>query len=299
MSVNIFNLKLFFLGTDFSTEFSLIPESSVQFLENPEYPDSSTLHADPSVLYPDSPTQSPDSSSLIHDFPTVVADSTSNRTPRYTCQKCNYTTQKKSNYTTHLKCVHLKEKFPCGICHRLFSNLPQHMRVAHATTQGKLLNEKIRENISENLNSEDLGLKSHLALVPSAAVITSGYSCKLCSQHFATKSDLSLHRKTHKANIKRECEICKKPYSNLEQHVKIVHRKIKNFECVNCRKRFYDNRELRNHHLKSLQTGQCQTISTDQGGKRFPCDQCEYKSKTKTNLTLHIESIHLGNINSS
>ena len=56
---------------------------------------------------------------------------------------------------------------------------------------------------------------------------------------------------------KRECTDCGKLFANLEQHIKIVHKKIKNFECVNCKRRFYDNRELRNHEFQSLLAGQC------------------------------------------
>ena len=163
------------------------------------------------------------------------------------------------------------------------------MRVGHSTTQGKLSNKNRRETLQE-LRPQESRVESH----PTVTQSPPGYSCKLCSQRFTTKSDLSIHRRTHKQNVKRECEICKKLYSNLEQHVKIVHEKIKNFECVNCQQRFYDNRELRNHHLKSLQTGQCQTLTPDQGTKRFPCGQCDYKAKSSTNRTLHIESVHLG-----
>ena len=66
---------------------------------------------------------------------------------------------------------------------------------------------------------------------------------------------------------KRECSDCGKLFANLEQHIKIVHKKIKNFECVNCKRRFYDNRELRNHEFQSLLAGQCRQSNRD--GKFF------------------------------
>ena len=62
---------------------------------------------------------------------------------------------------------------------------------------------------------------------------------------------------------KRECSDCGKLFANLEQHIKIVHKKIKNFECVNCKRRFYDNRELRNHEFQSLLAGQCRQSNRD------------------------------------
>ena len=62
---------------------------------------------------------------------------------------------------------------------------------------------------------------------------------------------------------RRECTDCGKLFANLEQHIKIVHKKIKNFECVNCKRRFYDNRELRNHEFQSLLAGQCRQSNRD------------------------------------
>ena len=221
--------------------------------------------------------------------------------PKYTCDFCKYTTDKKCNLTKHLKCVHYKEKFLCEICNNRFSNLPQHMRVTHLTTQGKLHSQKKRDNSLQSFQNSESGesgrVGSQNISSASRTIDIPDYICKLCSLQFRTRLELTSHKKSHRdKNKKKECEICKKDYSNLEQHIKIVHKKIKNFECVNCKKRFYDNRELRNHHLKSLQTGQCHTsVCTED--KKFSCkvDKCEYKAKTKNNLALHIESVHLGN----
>jgi len=239
---------------------------------------------------------------------------------RYYCEFCSYKTDKKSNYDKHLKCVHLKQKFLCQICHKGFSNLPQHMRVTHLTTEKLVMQNSKQQQLekavlsdSSDVNNMTAGGVMNSQFIDSKLAVSDSRDGLLTSVPGDSVSGSPASRGASSGGIhvprrqlpnaatasgrtehaRKLCTLCNKMYSNLEQHIKIVHKKIKNFECVNCKKRFYDNRELRNHHLKSLQMGQCQLPSVNSQDKKHACDQCEYKSKTKNNLTLHIESVHL------
>jgi hypothetical protein len=58
---------------------------------------------------------------------------------RFKCDYCPYATNKKSNCSMHMRCVHLGEKFSCQVCNKKVANLNQHMRMAHKVfrTQGE------------------------------------------------------------------------------------------------------------------------------------------------------------------
>ena len=44
-----------------------------------------------------------------------------------------------------------------------------------------------------------------------------------------------------------QCEICKKKYTNLSQHINKMHKKTKNAMCEKCGKFFYLHSQLRRH----------------------------------------------------
>ena len=73
-----------------------------------------------------------------------------------------------------------------------------------------------------------------------------------------------------------------------------MHNNTKKYSCQKCQKGFYDNRELRRHHIKYLKTGECQKESSAQVFK-YSCDfdSCSYKSNKKSNMEMHKQSVHL------
>lgn len=156
-------------------------------------------------------------------------------------------------------------KLKCQICNKEVSNLPKHLKTKHAL--------------------DESGFSSVLFL------------CDFCNQTFNKKSELNQHKEINHAVAnpeKKYCDICCKHFANLAQHQKIVHSGVKNFKCQNCQKGFYDNRELRRHHIKFLKNKECKKEVTDVVCK-YNCDfvNCDYKSNKKGNMEMHRESVHL------
>ena len=92
------------------------------------------------------------------------------------------------------------------------------------------------------------------------ALIVDDCSDYMWGRFFNKKSELNQHKEINHAVAnpeKKYCDICCKHFANLAQHQKIVHSGVKNFKCQNCQKGFYDNRELRRHHIKFLKNKEC------------------------------------------
>ena len=183
----------------------------------------------------------------------------------HVCEVCFKVFSKKDHLVRHENIVHKGLRQMCQICNKEFSNLDKHLKTKHSLE----------------------GLPNKVVLLP----------CDYCSQTFTKKSDLNSHKEaSHAMNNpeKKFCNICFKQFSNLAQHHKIVHSKVKNFKCLNCQKGFYDNRELMRHQIKFLKTSECKKEVT-QAVCKYHCtfDNCEYKTNKKGNMAMHKESVHL------
>ena len=170
---------------------------------------------------------------------------------------------KKDHLARHETVVHLGVRQTCPVCNNQFSNLDKHMKTKHGADQSKDL-----------------------------------HTCDLCNKVFNKKSLLTTHQLTvhgvSLASKKETCPFCDKEYTNLHQHIEIVHNNTKKYHCQKCQKGFYDNRELRRHHIKYLKTGECQKEAGAQVFK-YSCDfdNCSYKSNKKSNMEMHKQSVHL------
>ena len=60
------------------------------------------------------------------------------------------------------------------------------------------------------------------------------YFCNLCDYKTLFKSDLIKHDDLVHRKIKKTCQECGKQVANLPEHVRMVHRKEKNFKCSYC-----------------------------------------------------------------
>ena len=187
--------------------------------------------------------------------------------PEYICNICLKAFSKKDHLTRHETVVHFGVRQTCPYCQQQFSHLDRHIKTKHTQTNPK----------------------------ESVKVL---YPCNLCNKVFNKRSVLNTHKETihgiQLPNYKQTCQYCGKGFANLSQHIDIVHNISKKFSCQKCHKQFYDNRELRRHHIKYLKTGVCEK-EVSQENFRFACDFdfCTYKSNKKSNMEMHRQSVHL------
>lgn len=135
----------------------------------------------------------------------------------FVCEHCGKSfksneTMKKHWYT------HVPELMPyiCKICPRKFP------------TKHKLKEHTMRHE----------GIKNHV--------------CTLCGLRKTTGHELKVHMRNHTKDKVYTCEFCPKIFSNmtyLTQHVKVVHRGVKEFKCTLCDKSFARSETLKHHTM--------------------------------------------------
>jgi len=124
------------------------------------------------------------------------------------CTQCDKTFHDSQSLKKHVEAVHLKLKRVCPLCGSTVSCLSAHMNAVHADVRN--------------------------------------FPCDMCDKKFKSNYDLTRHRDSVHLGNKAECPMCGKRISNLNQHIRVVHKQIK-FNCSLCIKKYNTRSELQKH----------------------------------------------------
>ncbi len=136
-----------------------------------------------------------------------------------TCPQCDGTFLDQACLTLHIKRVHKTSRVPCPVCAKEY---------------------KGKRNLSEHLKIHTKRKKD--------------FSCNFCKKSFFNKKSLKIHQHIHLGTNKKECLVCEGKFSNVNDHMKNVHKtqtKPKetkgDFSCKVCKKSFFKRRLLEKH----------------------------------------------------
>ena len=105
--------------------------------------------------------------------------------------------------------------------------------------------------------------------------------CYVCDKSYADRYSLRYHLRTHGIGRQIRCEYCNKSFSKpsrLEAHVRAQHDNIRDFDCLQCGKKFKTRVHLRNH------------LTRHSGERPFACDVCSDRFRHKASLVAHMRS---------
>lgn len=226
--------------------------------------------------------------------------------PTYSCEHCKFETKKKHTLQKHLL-KHLPRDLNsnrCKKCNFSFSSqsvLQRHSEICGKSVEAKrslyrfscmLCNYKCRDR--NNLN--------HHIEVNHLSRDARSKKCDKCAKIFMNRQNLLKHSRLcgqsndfRRSVMNLSCEYCDyktdcKP--TLSNHIQSKHlpRDPNVNKCSKCDKNFSRSSYLKIH---SKICGVALDLRTSPQLKRFSCDHCDYKSTTKTLLSIHVKAKHL------
>jgi KRAB domain-containing zinc finger protein len=230
----------------------------------------------------------------------------------YKCNTCEYSTNHKNHYTSHLNRHAGLKAFSCNICGKAFTvkeDLQMHVKRVHMKIKATKYRcsecpystdmkthftnhrrthtgeKPFKCNESESAFAVKHTLDRHMKSIH-MQIKGSKYKCSECDYATDIKTHYTYHRRIHTKERPFKCEQCDSYFtqkSSLNTHIKFVHRKIKPFRCDQCVAAFVRKHELVSH-TKFVHEG----ISS-----KYQCGVCDYGTDMKTNFTEH-NRIHTG-----
>lgn len=248
------------------------------------------------------------------------------------CDCCEYKTFEKNNLVKHIKHKHLPldlKTHKCGKCGKFFLNLKQHLRICGLS---KDMKHSLKRFSCDDCNKKyfnKYGLAQH---IKANHLSPHKYLCK-CGKNFSADYALYVHRKICELpeNLMQfSCEHCDfkcRKKSRLSSHFRMYHlpedlkRSLPRFNCNHCEyKSAYKSnlaKHIQNKHLprsRSHKCNQCKKAFLHSStllkhskicGKpedykrsllRYSCDQCNFKSDSKSLVDDHVRARHLPRI---
>ncbi|XP_026747907.1 zinc finger protein 43-like isoform X2 [Trichoplusia ni] len=176
----------------------------------------------------------------------------------YSCDKCQFTTNKRTVIQRHVKITHSGERHECEHCGKVFGSLVS-LRVHN-----------MRHDKSKRLECDQCEkkfiypslLKKHVQAVHERK----DYYCVECDVRFKSPDTLRIHFKKAKrhrdaSSYNHACPLCPlrlPSSSSLSGHLSSAHAQPRPFPCARCRRRYSSRDALRSHTWRHHQRGGCQ-----------------------------------------
>merc|ERR1719318_1999652 len=131
----------------------------------------------------------------------------------------------------------VKVKTQCPECGKYLANLNEHMKLVHwkiknhACSEVGKVHSETKTTQCPHCDKFLANIKEHIKAVH---MKEKNYFCNLCEYKTLFKSDLLKHVELVHRKLKKSCPECGKQVANLHEHIRIVHKKEKNFECNYC-----------------------------------------------------------------
>ncbi|KAL0994302.1 hypothetical protein UPYG_G00120430 [Umbra pygmaea] len=199
---------------------------------------------------------------------------------KYQCTDCDFTTNKKVNFHSHLeghKLTVKSERVP---------EVPEFTRrycVESPLSSNKLILRDQKPPTWRHCDYETAEqglLNRHLLAVHSN---TFAHVCVECAKGFRHPSELKKHMRTHTGARPYRCQHCDfrcADQAKMKTHITSKHAMVLPFKCAHCPQAFPDDRELQKH------------MEIFQGHKIHLCPHCEHKSTNSSDLKRHVISVH-------
>ena len=230
------------------------------------------------------------------------------------CPKCDFKSDDKKAFRIHIEFAHDGVKYHCHNCDfktTVSNELDLHIDSEHMEVDNK---SKVKHQcatcgkILESANS----LKNHEKNIHDACS-RERFSCGQCDYTSYQQKTLKSHVDFVHNNIKFPCEICGKPFANvqvLNDHVMKIHERIQMFACDQCEYKAVAKDSIQKHILAKHEKVELSCDQCDKKycydtqlkrhkkavheGSRFMCDSCNFQAAYKSDIKTHKKIVHEG-----
>jgi len=196
------------------------------------------------------------------------------KTDAYDCQTCSLGFSTKADLDKHSKvCQRIPCSEKCGKKFTTTTKMEEHVRQVHTEEAKKYKCDKCDKSYSRPSSLHTHKNREHEKTT---------VECPDCMQ-MINSVQFTKHKRFVHGDKPYKCTLCGKDFAqagDLKRHTNTVHFAMKNFKCSLCDKAFGQNSHLK-YHTRNIHEG-----------IKYPCDECEFKANSFSNLYRHIKRVH-------